>query len=258
MGSNQGWDEDDSRAFIDHGRIFVPDREEQIETLLGLIPPSPRHVVELCCGEGALAGAVLGRFPSCVVHAYDRSPAMLEHARAALAAHGDRFEGILFDLADRSWRSLPWKADAILSSLAVHHLDGAGKRELFRDMAQALAPGGALLIADLVRPATAAGAALAARAWDDAVRRRSLEIGGTLGPYEIFRAERWNYYADPEPVPIDQPSTLLDQLRWLEEAGLTGVDVHWMKAGHAIFGGIGGVKWDRTDRSDPTDGSDSL
>src|SRR6185295_14344993 len=139
MGS-PGWDEDDSRAFIDHGRIFVPDREEQIETLLGLIPPSPRHVVELCCGDGALAGAVLGCFPGCAVHAYDRSPAMLEHARAALADHGERFEGILFDLADRSWRNLPWKADAILSSLAVHHLDGAGKRELFRDMAQALPP----------------------------------------------------------------------------------------------------------------------
>jgi len=255
MGSNQGWDEDDSRAFIDHGRIFVPGREEQIETLLDLIPPSPRHVVELCCGEGALAGAVLDRFPGCTVHAYDRSPAMLEHARAALAGFGDRFEGLLFDLADRSWRSFPWQADAILSSLAIHHLDGEGKRDLFRDMARALAPGGALLVADLVKPATEAGAALAARAWDDEVRRRSLAIAGTLEPYEIFRADRWNYYADPEPDPIDQPSTLLDQLRWLEEAGLSGVDVHWMKAGHAVFGG---VKWDRTDRSDRADRSDSL
>lgn len=235
------WDENDSRAFIDHGRIFVPDREEQIETLLSLIPPSPRHIVELCCGAGALAGAILDRFPSCVVHAYDRSPAMLEHARSALARpspRGDRFEGIEFDLADRSWRSFPWAPDAILSSLAIHHLDDAGKRELFRDMARALAPGGALLVADLVKPATAAGVALAARAWDDAVRRRAQEIAGSLEPFEIFRSERWNYYADPEPDPIDQPSTLLDQLRWLEEAGLTGVDVHWMKAGHAIFGGV--------------------
>lgn len=233
-----GWDETDSRAFIDHGRIFVPDREEQIETLLSLIPPSAHHAVELCCGEGALAGAILGRFPGCAVHAYDRSPAMLEHARTALACHGDRFEGFQFDLADRSWRSFPWPADAILSSLAIHHLNGEEKRELFRDMARALAPGGALLIADLVRPATPAGATLAARAWDDAVRRRSLDITGSLEPYELFRAERWNYYADPEPDPIDQPSPLIDQLRWLEEAGLKGVDVYWMKAGHAVFGGV--------------------
>ena len=25
---------------------------------------------------------------------------------------------------------------------------------------------------------------------------------------------------------------------WLAEAGLAGVDVFWMKAGHAVFGGV--------------------
>jgi len=95
-----------------------------------------------------------------------------------------------------------------------------------------------VVIADLVRPATPAAHALAARAWDEAVRRRSLELAGNLGPFEKFRGERWNLYADPEPDPIDQPSPLLDQLRWLEEAGLSGVDVFWMKAGHAVFGGV--------------------
>ena len=95
-----------------------------------------------------------------------------------------------------------------------------------------------MVIADLVKPATPASHQLAARAWDDAVRRRSLELAGHLGPYEKFRGERWNLYADPEPDPIDQPSPLLDQLRWLEAAGLTGVDVYWLKAGHAVFGGV--------------------
>lgn len=232
-----GWDEADSRGFIDYGRYFVPDREEQIATLLALLPQSPRHVVELCCGEGLLAGAVLDRFPECAVHAYDRSPAMIETAAARAARHGDRFEGRLFDLADRSWRDFPFPVDGILSSLAIHHLDGEGKRELFRDMARALAPGGVLLIADLVRPRTAAGVALAKQAWDESVRERSLALAGDLRPYELFRDDGWNYYADPDADPIDQPSSLIDQLRWLEEAGLGGVDVFWMKAGHAIFGG---------------------
>ena len=48
----------------------------------------------------------------------------------------------------------------------------------------------------------------------------------------------WNLWAETEPDPSDHPSTLLDQLRWLEEAGLSGVDVAWLKAGHAVFGGI--------------------
>lgn len=44
-----------------------------------------------------------------------------------------------------------------------------------------------------------------------------------------------DYFA---PDPIDQPSALFDQIKWLEAAGLTSVDVHWLKAGHAIFSGF--------------------
>jgi tRNA (cmo5U34)-methyltransferase len=39
------------------------------------------------------------------------------------------------------------------------------------------------------------------------------------------------------PQDIDQPARLYDQLRWLEQAGFCDVDVFWMQAGHAIFGG---------------------
>jgi tRNA (cmo5U34)-methyltransferase len=234
------WDEADSRAFLDLGRFFVPGREEQIDALCSLVPDpgAGGHLVELCCGEGLLSRTLLERFPGARVHAYDGSPAMVESARTQLAGFGDRFDARIFDLGDRSWRVFPWPVRAVLSSLAIHHLDGRGKRALFKDMAGALAPGGALLIADVIKPATPAAHALAARAWDDAVRQRSLDLSGGLDPYEVFRNERWNLYADPEPDPADQPSTLLDQLLWLAEAGLTGVDVFWMKAGHAVFGGF--------------------
>jgi tRNA (cmo5U34)-methyltransferase len=40
-----------------------------------------------------------------------------------------------------------------------------------------------------------------------------------------------------ENYPIDRPSTLVDQLNWLQTAGSTQVDVFWLRAGHAIFGG---------------------
>jgi len=234
-----GWDEADSREFIDLGRFFVPDREQQIETILGMIPePGDGLLVDLCCGEGLLSRSLLQRFPQARVLAMDLSPAMLESARRACSAFAERFETRPFDLADLSWRGFAEPVRAFVSSLAIHHLDGEGKRRLFRDLAAALAPGGAVVIADLVRPATAAAWALAAREWDESVRRRSLDQTGDLAPYERFCAERWNFYADPEPDPIDQPSPLLDQLRWLEEAGLGGVDAVWMKAGHAIFGGV--------------------
>lgn len=237
-----GWDEADSREFIDSGRIFVPDREEQIATVLDLIPgiPEPGEglLVDLCCGAGPLTGALLERFPRARVLAMDLSPAMLEHVRKTFDAQGDRLQTRQFDLADTSWRSFSEPVHAFVSSLAIHHLDGEGKRRLFCDLAAALAPGGAVVIADLVLPASPAGQAVAAKAWDEAVRRRSQEIAGDLAPYKIFQEERWNFYADPDPDPIDQPSPLINQLQWLAEAGLIGVEVHWLKAGHAIFGGF--------------------
>jgi len=35
----------------------------------------------------------------------------------------------------------------------------------------------------------------------------------------------------------DQPSSITEQLRWLEQVGFQAVDVYWMQAGHVIFGG---------------------
>jgi tRNA (cmo5U34)-methyltransferase len=235
------WDEEDSREFLDDGRFFVPEREAQIAAIGALIPrppeSEPAHLVELCCGEGLLSGALLARFPRAVVHGYDGSEAMLAHARAALARFGDRFDTRRFDLHDAGWRRFPWPVHAFVTSLALHHLDGEGKRRLFADLAQALAPGGALVIADLVLPASPEATALAAAAWDDEVRRRSLELSGDLAAHQRFLDSGWNLFDDPAADPTDKPSPLYDQLRWLAEAGLEAVDVCWMKAGHAIYGG---------------------
>jgi tRNA (cmo5U34)-methyltransferase len=47
--------------------------------------------------------------------------------------------------------------------------------------------------------------------------------------------ERWNIYDHPDPM--DKPSTLPEQLRWLEEASFEGSDAFWARAGHALLGG---------------------
>jgi tRNA (cmo5U34)-methyltransferase len=244
MAANQmhptgNWSEQTSQTFIDFGRYFVPERELQIEAFCALIPApdQPFNILELCCGEGLLAGALLERFPTCTVHGFDGSPAMLERARQNLARYEQRFQTQLFDLADRSWRTLDWPAQAVVSSLAIHHLDGPQKQELFRDLYGLLAPGGVLAIADVTEPASQAGAELAAKMWDEAVRQRALELDGNTDAFAYFERERWNMYRYVEPDDIDKPSRLLDQLKWLEQAGFANVDVYWMRAGHALFGG---------------------
>jgi tRNA (cmo5U34)-methyltransferase len=234
------WSESDSQLFLDQGRTFVPERELQIETICDLIPAleGPGHIMELCCGEGLLTRALLDHFPSATVHALDGSPKMLESTERRAGAQRPRLELQHFDLAARDWRSPAFPVHAVVSSLAVHHLDGGRKQALFRDLAAIIAPGGVFVLADLVAPARPGGVAVAAKAWDQAVKQRALELDGNLEAFDRFQAERWNFYRDPEPDPIDQPSPLLDQMRWLEAAGFHAVDLHWMKAGHAILSAL--------------------
>jgi trans-aconitate methyltransferase len=234
-----GWDEQASQTFIDYGRYFVPDRERQLQTIVDLVPghDRPCTIFELACGEGLLAQALLEQFPACTVYGLDGSTEMLQRAQQRLARFGERFRAEPFDLFARSWRKADQPVHAVVTSLAIHHLDGPQKQELFRDIHDMLAPGGAFIIADLVEPAHQLGRALAAKAWDEAVRERALELDGTLDGFALFEREHWNMYRYSDPEDIDKPSRLFDQLKWLEQAGFVDVDVFWMCAGHAIFGG---------------------
>lgn len=234
------WSEQDSREFLETANYYVPDRKLQLAIICDLIAsaPGPTHIVELCCGGGLLTQAVLERFSSTQMHAFDGSATMLEATRQAAGAHAGRLTTQLFDLAATDWRSLPFQADAVVSSLAVHHLDGAGKKALFRAVAAMLAPRGVFVLADLVAPTTAAGKAIAGQMWDEAVREVAQARDGNLAAYERFRKDEWNLYNQPQPADsIDQPSSLPDQLDWLRDAGLEAVDTHWMRAGHAIISG---------------------
>ena len=238
--ADKGWGEEDSRTFIDRGAYYVPEREAQIDTVASVIPPPPQGaiIVDVCCGEGLLAEAIARRFPAACVHALDGSPAMLEAAGARLKAAGVRHRLAAMEIAERGWRRFPVPVHAFVSSLAIHHLDGPGKALLFADLARQLAPGGVLVVCDLVEAQREAGRALWQRQWDEGVAGRARALDGHEGMLDRFRQDGWNYYADPAADPVDMPSGLFEQLRWLADAGLEAIDVHWLKAGHAIFSGM--------------------
>ncbi|TBR56629.1 hypothetical protein B4U84_28725 [Westiellopsis prolifica IICB1] len=234
------WEEIDTQDFLSYSQYFVPERETQIDVICQIIPlePKPLHILDLCCGEGLLTQALLEKFKECQVHGLDGSPDMLAHASAALNSYGERFEPKLFDLASKDWRQFPWKIDAVVSSLAIHHLNAQQKQSLFQDVFYLLKPEGVFIIADLIKPTTSMGITIAANVWDAEVQKRSLELGKNLEAYKQFQELHWNLYTYPEYNLLGQPSTLLEQIKWLEQVGFNNVDVLWMKGGHAIFGGF--------------------
>jgi tRNA (cmo5U34)-methyltransferase len=236
------WSEETSASFIAYGRFFNPERERQFDVIGDVVAmamggQSGSLILELCCGAGDLAAFLLGRFSEARYLALDGSPAMLAETTRQCASFRDRLETRRFDLASDAWRRMRERPHAIVSSLAVHHLDSNGKRKLFRDLHGLLAPEGAFVLADIMRPTSPAGFAVAAEAYERAVAERSLKERGDLSMLEKLRELRWNYFRYPDDNTADQPSTMAEHLIWMEEAGFRGVDIHWAVAGHAILSG---------------------
>lgn len=223
-----GWTEADSRDFLTQAEIVTPSRREVMDLIAALLPGGP--VVELCCGGGDLAARLLASDPSLSYLGLDGSQVMLDAARQRLAPFADRARVHGFRLEEGSWRAGVGPVGAVVSMLAVHHLDTAGKRRLFADMLHALAPGGALLIYDLVLPSAPRAQAAIAQAWDDVVAQQGGEAA-----LRAFAEARGNIYRFPDPV--DMPDPLADQLAWLRQAGYANADCFWQRAGHALYGG---------------------
>jgi tRNA (cmo5U34)-methyltransferase len=237
------WQESDSRAFIDIGRVITPGREEIERTIVGLLPADPDDAffaVELGCGAGWLSDAALRAFPRARVLALDPSEEMRRAAGELLAPHGSRVELRPFLLDEDAWLHALEAGPAprcVFSCLVVHHLDGPGKRALYARLHTLLEPGGALLIADLIEPASDRERRFQAERWDAAVRERSQALTGNPRTWEFFDTEHWNLWHYPDPD-FDKPSTAAEHLTWLSEAGFAGANIFWAHAGHAVYGGF--------------------
>ena len=240
--SNDQWTEESSALYRQLAMIAVPNRVEQIATLLMLIPfgvDETFRVVELASGEGLLSCAILSAFPNANLTALDGSDTMRETTSQRLSGFRDRVLVDEFDMRSSDWHSHLDNANVVVSSLCVHHLDSSEKQILFKIVHERMADRGGFLMADLVKAQRPEANALFGATWDQSAREQALDHTGSDEVYQrLFVAEKWNYYHYPDP--FDQPSALFDQLLWLDEAGFSGVDCFWMQAGHAIFGGYKG------------------
>jgi tRNA threonylcarbamoyl adenosine modification protein (Sua5/YciO/YrdC/YwlC family) len=174
-------------------REDVPAYEELQRELARASGSDARRILELGTGTGATAELLLERHPGAQLVGVDSSDAMLGAARRRLP--GDRVELRV----GRIEEELPdGQFDLVASALAVHHLDGDQKAQLFRRVRAALAPGGRFVLADLVVP-------------DDPADARTPFTPG-----------------------FDKPSSVAEHLRWLADAGLAAT-VAWEREDLAVI-----------------------
>jgi len=172
-------------SYLTMMREAVPGYDRLEDQTLAATGVGAKSVLELGTGTGETARRVLTRHPDAKLIGIDASPGMVKVARASLPP--DRVRLLVRRLED----PLPEGSfDLVVSALAVHHLEGTGKADLFRRVASRLDPAGRFVLADVVEP---------------------------VNPSYVVTA------IDPE---VDHPSRLEDQLAWLEAAGLVP-EVTW-------------------------------
>src|SRR4051794_14307221 len=129
----------------------IPHRPTAEEMLLEALPARVERFVDLGTGDGRMLALVRSRHPEATAIGLDSSEPML--ARAAERFSDDPLVELrAHDLGQPLAESGPF--DAVVSGLAIHHLEDERKRELFGEIRTLLAPGGVFANLDLVSSAS--------------------------------------------------------------------------------------------------------
>lgn len=169
-------------------------------------PNRPNRVLELGAGTGLLSAMVAAALPGAELVLTDLVPQMLAQARARLADHPNAsfVEGSFADGLP------PGPFGAVVSGLAIHHLNDDHKRRLFGRIYEELAPGGIFINAEQVAAPTNALDELQAMDW-----RRQVRAAGVT---------ETDLAAADTRMAADICAPVGPQLDWLSQVGFVDCD----------------------------------
>lgn len=204
-------------------RQLVPCFDDFYGAVLDLLPVVknlPLRVLDLGAGTGLLAALIAASYPQAHITLIDLAPEMLRRA-------AERFEEIpervTLCVADMVKTPLGGPYDAIVSALALHHLDDGQKRGVFARVARSLAAGGVFVNAEQVLGPTPAVERAYHAHWLRAVRARGVSEADLDTALERMQADRC--------------ASLSDQLKWLAAAGLVDVACWYQWGRFAVYTG---------------------
>ncbi len=215
-----------------------PFQREQIDVLLTVIRGLGRPVnyfMDLGCGDGMLAAAILEEYPDSNGILVDHSPPMLKAAEKNLEEFGGRIHLREADYGQAEWvQSVQPYApfELVVSGYSIHHQSDASKHRIYSEIFETLRPRGMFINMEVVASRTARISEL----WDQ-IRVDSL--------YEFALRHKLNKTrAVVEEECLESPEreanrlSLVDtQCDWLKEIGYVDVDCFFKFFQLAVFGG---------------------
>jgi tRNA (cmo5U34)-methyltransferase len=219
-------------------RSSLPLAQEQIGVMLAVLGSRTepvRRFIDLGCGDGILAAAVLGQSPSARGVLVDFSEPMLAQARERLGEFEPQLKFENLDYAAPAWVAAvrpEGPFDAIVSGYSIHHQPDARKRSLYAEIFDLLGPGGWFVNVEHVAPAAPLAEELFERYLIEARYAQEVRSGGGRSQEQI--AEDIHSRPDREAnilAPVE------DQCDWLREIGFVSVDCFFKIYELAVFGG---------------------
>jgi tRNA (cmo5U34)-methyltransferase len=163
------------------------------------------RVLDVGAGTGLMAAAVAEAYPDARFELLDGSAEMLAEAKERL---GEHVTGV--HVADMSAGLPAGPFDAVVSALAIHHLEDDQKRKLFGRVYDVLRPGGVFVNAEqLAGPTPELGERYRAT-WE----RMCRELGASDSEIADSKERRLH----------DRCADLESHLTWLRECGFTTAD----------------------------------
>jgi SAM-dependent methyltransferase len=227
-----------AKTYIEEVRMGIPLAEEQIDVMVRLVAAKDEPVssfLDLGCGNGILAAALLNSHPEARGVLVDFSAPMLDAARAALSDHAANLTFAELDYGDPSWSEAiaqhgPF--DVVVSGFSIHHQTDVRKRGLYGEVFDLLGPDGLFLNIEHV---ASVNAWVRERFDDyciDSFYAAHVDGGGTRTREEIAA----EFYHRP-----DKGANILalveDQCAWLRQIGFQDVDCYLKILELAVFGG---------------------
>jgi tRNA (cmo5U34)-methyltransferase len=202
-------------------RRLVPCFEQFYGTavaLLGCRGGEISRVLDLGAGTGLMSEAVLARYPDAEVVLLDGAAEMLARARERLPTASARTV-----LADMRSELPEGPFDAVVSALAIHHLEHPDQQDLLRRVHERLRPGGVFVNAEHVTGPSAWLEGLYRRMWREAC--------ATAGAreQEIAAAE--------SRMEMDRSADVATLTGWMEQAGMIDCDCFFKQLHFAVLAG---------------------
>ncbi|MBC8142352.1 MAG: class I SAM-dependent methyltransferase [Armatimonadetes bacterium] len=188
------------------------------------VTPDAAHLLDIGCGAGNFALALLERPPNRAVTLCDLSAPMLDRARERVTAvTTGQVETVQADILE--WDLPAESVDVIVAGSVLHHLRTDDEWEsVFAKLFAALRPGGSLWVSDLVE---AAHPGVETQMWN----RYGAYLSALNG--DEYRDKVFAYIATE-----DTPRPLWYQLDLLRRVGFVQIEILHKNAVSAAFGAI--------------------